>query len=158
MSDSTDIEIVTLEAKCGSCGKIFDYPTLSDFAYGQFIFCGENGRVHAYCEVFNPATKLLEVLLPENCGAELYQSALAELADPILGQKLKTKMRCPNCTSLKLEYWGGKKTGSMWVKPTTYNNLLSLSRNELIQKVSNFARDFRATSSDSDGPPGKCTG
>ena len=151
MSDSTDIEIVTLEAKCGSCGEIFDYPTLSDFAYGEFIFCSENGRVHAYCEVSNPAAKLIQVLLPEDCGAELYQSALAELADPILGQNLRTEMRCPKCTSPKLEYWGGKKTGSMWVKPTTYKSLLSLPRNELVQKVSNFASGFRfAVVSDSD--------
>src|SRR5438067_778091 len=146
MSDSTDIEIVALEAKCGSCGKLFDYPTLSDFAYGEFIFCGENGRVHAYCAISNPATKLLQVLLPEKCSAEMYQSALAEFADPILGQKLKTEMRCPKCISVKLEIWGGKKSGIMWVKPTTYNSILYLSREELIQKISNIASELRAAS------------
>src|SRR5258707_13237426 len=123
MSDSTDIEIVTLEAKCGSCGEIFDYPTLSDFAYGEFIFCSENGRVHAYCEASNPAAKPIQGLLPEDCGAELYQSALPELAHPILGQHLRTEMRRPNCPSPNLERWGGRKNGSMWAKLPTPRSL-----------------------------------
>lgn len=139
-----DIEVDTLEARCGHCGEKFDHPDFGELAYGSFIFCGENGRVHAYCHTTDAVARLVEVLLPENCGAEIYQSALAELADPMLGQKLQTAIRCPKCASSNLDYWGGKKTGSMWVKPAGYSNLLSLTRRDIIKRISDFAKEFDA--------------
>jgi len=144
MKNSTDIEIATFEAKCASCGEKFDHPSFGDFAYGEFLFCSENGRIYAYGDGFNACAKLIEVLLPENCGADMYQTALAELADPIFGQRFTCRIHCPKCQSIKLEYWHGKKTGSMWVKPITYKNLLSLGRNKLIQKISEFVTRHRA--------------
>ena len=139
-----DKEIATFKAKCSECGEEFDHPSLGDMAYGEFIFCAENGKIYAYCSSFEATARLIEVLLPENYDAELFQSALAGLADPIFGQHLTNKIHCPKCCSVNLEYWHGEKTGSMWVKPATYDRLLSLNRNEIIAKVKMFAENLIA--------------
>lgn len=137
-----DKEISTFEAKCADCQKVFDHPSLGDMAYGEFIFCSENGKVYAYCNAFEAAPKLIEVLLPENLVGELFQPALSALADPIFGQQLTNSIHCPNCGSVNLEYWHGDKTGTMMVKTVTYNHLLSLDRNELKEQVIQFAANY----------------
>ena len=114
-----DKEIGTIEAKCDDCGNTFDHPDLGDFVYGEFIFCSENGKVHAFCGAFEATAKLIQVLLPEDCGAEMFQAELANLADPILDHKLTTRIHCPNCFSINIESWPDVNTGSIWVKPTT---------------------------------------
>jgi len=136
-------EIATFEAKCGNCNEVFDYPSFGDhLGYGNFLLCSENGRFQVYTDAFNANSKLIEVLLPEKVDAGVFQAALAEFADPVFGQKLFQNIRCPTCQSQKMENFGNKKTGSMWIKPATYKNLLALKRNELIEKVSKFAAKY----------------
>ena len=138
MNNLSDIEISTFEAKCQDCQKTFDHPSFGDHAYGKFIFCSEDGRYYVY---FNDlvVSKIFQVLLPENCGADIYQSALAEFSNPIFGKKLKAKVQCPNCSSSNLAYWHGKKTGSIWIKPANYSDIFSLKRSDLIQKFTDYA-------------------
>jgi len=139
-----DKEISTYQSKCAECSEVFDHPSLGDMVYGKFIFCSENGKVFAYCNAFEVSAKLIDVLLLKNRDAELFQSALAGLADPIFGQQLTNKLHCPKCHSTNLEYWHGEKSGSMSVTPATYNCLLSLSRDELKLKVSQFLENHFA--------------
>jgi len=137
-------KIPTFRAKCANCGELFDHPSLSDMAYGEFVFCSENGKIYAYSSAFEPSAKLIEVLLPDNCGADLFQAALAGLSDPILGQQLTTKIHCPKCCSINLEFWHGEQSGSIWVQGTNYNQLLSLNRKDIIARVREFAKSFKA--------------
>lgn len=137
-------KLPTFKAKCADCGEIFDHPSLSDMAYGEFLFCSENGKEYAYSSAFEPCAKLIEVLLPDSCDADLFQAALAKLSDPILGQQLTTQIHCPKCCSINLEYWHGEQTGSIWVQGTTYNRLLSLNREDIIACVREFVKNFKA--------------
>ena len=132
-------EVATFTAKCSECGAEFDVPCLSDMSsYGEYLFCSENGKVYAYANAFDASARLIEVLLPEPFDSELFQRALAELADSILGQKLTYKRHCPNCTSTDVVVYSSKKSGTTWIKPVTYNGLLALKKSELVELVSKF--------------------
>jgi hypothetical protein len=133
-----EIEVATFESKCGQCGKTYPTPQLADMAYGEFIFCSADGRVYAHCDAFSASAKLIEVLLPENYSPELFRRALAELADPILGRRLTPNVHCYHCGSIERESWGGKKIGMMWVKATTYDDLIRMERNDLIERIAEF--------------------
>ena len=135
-------EFATFQAKCAECSKVFDHPCLSDYAYGEFIFCGEDGKTFAYCNSFDPTSRLIDALLPDEFTDEMLQAALANLADRIGIQKLTNKIYCPGCHATNLEYFHGTKTGVMWVKQVTYHDLLSLNRENLKAKISQFVTDF----------------
>jgi len=134
-----DKEISLFSAVCAECGAQFEVPCLGDMSYGENLFCSENGKIYAYANAFNANSRLIEVLLPEPINSELFQSALAELADKVLGQSLTSKRHCPNCRSTKVSVFTGKKTGVTWVKPVTYERLLALGKHELVELVSNFS-------------------
>lgn len=138
MNTLIDVETATFPAICKNCGNKFDFPCFGDFAYGQFIFNTEDGKSFVYYESSTPIELLFKVLLPENPGAELYQTALAEFADPVFGSKVTRQFYCPLCKSDDIENLYGTKTGSMWVKPVTYNRLQRQSRAEIIQSFSKF--------------------
>jgi len=134
-------EIATFESTCSHCGKVYPTPQLPDMSYGEFIFCSSDGSVYAHCDALSASAKLIEVLLPADSSADLFQSALAQLADPILGRTLTPEVHCPHCGSAERESWGGKKIGAMWVKPTTYDGLIALKRDELIRKVNELVEN-----------------
>jgi DNA-directed RNA polymerase subunit RPC12/RpoP len=141
LSELADFEIVTLEAKCAACGHTFDHPSFGQQMYGHMLFCAENGKFYAHFDANGAVAALVTVMLPDVVAPQVYQAVLAHLADPIFGQKLTPGIRCPSCRSDKLAYWGGRDTGTIWVKPATHRALLALSRNELVETIRNAARD-----------------
>jgi DNA-directed RNA polymerase subunit RPC12/RpoP len=141
MSEPADLEIATFEARCAACGHRFDHPSFGDFGYGQLLFCAESGKFYAYFDATNAVAALVSVVLAEGVAPEVYQTVLARVADSMLGQRLTTGIRCPSCSSAELSHWGGRRTGTVWVKPATYRMLLSSPRNALIEKILNAAGD-----------------
>jgi DNA-directed RNA polymerase subunit RPC12/RpoP len=141
MSEPADLEVTTFEAQCAACGHRFDHPSFGDFGYGQLLFCAENGKSYAHFDATNPVAAIVKAALPDGISPEVYQAVLARVADPFLGQRLTTGIRCPSCASSNLAHWGGRKTGSVWVKPAMYRTLLSSPLNERIEKIRSAAND-----------------
>ncbi len=140
--DMTDKEITTFEAECAACGEVFDHPLLGDMAYGEFVFCSTDGLSYAYCSAFKTSARLIGVLLPVDQSPEILQAALAALADPMFGHQLTNQIICPKCHSSSLKSWGGRETGSMWVKPVSYSRLLELDRTGLRERVADFVEKW----------------
>lgn len=138
----SEITISTFEAKCSSCGNVFSEPLLPEMSYGEFIFCSENGGIYAHVNAFEPSVRLIEVLLPENFSPDLFRFVLAFLADKVFGKALTPDRHCPKCSSSDFEYFGGQKTGKITFKRVTYQDLLALSREEIIEKVKETASRF----------------
>ena len=139
---SADLEIPAYGAQCLDCETIFNYPSFGQHSYGRFIFNSACGQHYQYFSISNPVTKLVEVLLPENCHPVGFQSTLAAVADLVHGEALQITTKCPKCRSEKLASCGEASTGILMVKAAQYEGLLNLSRNELIRKVQAVYREL----------------
>ena len=138
MNIDNEVEVVGLAAKCIDCQEVFHYPSFGEFAYGKFIFTSDCGQYYRYFSVNNPVTKLIEVLLSDQCGAEVFQATLAAMADPVAGHFFQIYTKCPTCSSCRLQPWGEHPVSKIVLKAAEYSELLALPRNSLIQKVRNF--------------------
>jgi Zn finger protein HypA/HybF involved in hydrogenase expression len=137
------LKITSFEVICASCNHVFASPILSDFSYGQYIFCSEDGMHYAHANAFEASAKLIYVLLPEDCGAELFWFALASLADKIHGKKLYVDTRCPRCGSANVKRNLGKEIDQISVSKVTYGDFVALPREDIIKQVKEVVVQFR---------------
>lgn len=127
--------ISTFKAKCASCGGEFSHPSLGDFAYGEFLFTGEEGTVYCHFKSLDhPVWGLVERILSSQVatadrGATI-QAACAALADPIKGQRFVNGHVCPICQSSSWESWEGERVGSTDVPEAAFTQVLLLPLHE----------------------------
>ncbi|MCP4143608.1 MAG: hypothetical protein GY755_25530 [Chloroflexi bacterium] len=140
-----EIRITAFETTCSSCEHVFSVPALSDFSYGQNIFYSEDGRYYIHANAFEASAKLIHVLLPKDCGSELFWFSLATITDKINGKSLSVNARCPRCTSASVKRNLGKETGDMSVVKATYHDFVFLPREDIIRKVKETVKQFIET-------------
>jgi hypothetical protein len=132
------MKVALFKATCGSCSAEFSAPHLGDFAYGEFIFTGELGTVHAFFDANNPVWGFLESVLPKSgestkeqiARGSLLQATCAYLADAIEGQSLFNHQICPRCQSSKLSSWGGERTGSVELPEASFLRFMAQPESE----------------------------
>ena len=126
--------VLLLEAKCARCHQVFGYPTLSDFAYGEMVFCTIDGKHHVLASAFDEFAQRVSDLL-EAGEKQNYWGVLASLADPVGGQPLSTQKRCPHCCSSHFQYWGGRDVGMASVPSASFESASRLTRADLAHRV-----------------------
>jgi Zn finger protein HypA/HybF involved in hydrogenase expression len=133
-------EISLLEAKCASCGQLFSHPSLGDFSYGEVVLCTVDGKHFATAEAFGEFAQRVSALVKSSSSASFWP-VLASLADPISGQSLTHVVHCPHCGSKNLEYWDGRRTGSVAVPAATFAVTSLLSPESLAKRIGAAAPD-----------------
>jgi len=133
--------VSVFKARCGSCFHDFEMPQLSAMqSYGEYIFSSEDGKVYAYAHAFSASSKLIQVILPKDIGAENFQVALAGLADRILGRSMTNRKHCPSCHSTSTSALD-TKVGEWSIPEVQYSGLISMDRDDVIEHVLNFAKE-----------------
>ena len=130
-------QITTFEAKCASCGKTFEHPSLGP-AYGEIMLCSTDGKHYSWASAFSELPQKLNALLP-GVSANIFWGALAHFADPISGQKLAAHIHCSHCASSNIELWEGKRIGVMSVPEASFHDASALSAQELRLRVSTYS-------------------
>ena len=132
-------QVSVLEAKCASCGCLFGHPSLGDLAYGEAVLCTADGKHYATVDAWSGFSQGVMHLVKQS-GASLLWPVLASLADPIAGQPLTYSIRCPDCASDSLQYWGGQKAGTAQVPEATFISASTLSPIHLAERIGVSAR------------------
>lgn len=127
-------QISTFEAKCASCGKTFEHPSLGP-VYGELMLCSTDGKHYAWASAFSELPQKLSALLP-GASAKMFWRAVAHLADPISEQKLADQIHCSHCASSNIEFWEGERIGVMSVPEASFRDASALSAQELQLRVS----------------------
>ena len=139
------MKIGLFEARCAACDAVFSKPELSDFAYGEFLFTGELGSVHAYFHAINhPLWTWLEDLLPASMDdteqGRLLREACAHFADRVEGQRLLDGHVCPKCLSHSLASWSGPRRGEAEIPMASFTRFSSLSEDDRLREAEAFLR------------------
>lgn len=130
------MQIAICERKCASCNWIGGTPEVGDFAYGQFIFAGEQGTIHAIHNSIENSNWDWVSVFAENAGN--IPEIVARIADPIDGQRLRTNQVCPNCLESNWEWWDGKRICLKEIPDATFatfENLNDQRKSEAIRQI-----------------------
>ena len=138
-------------AECKDCGAKFSLPTLSDFAYGSFIFCGEKGRAFAYLDAIgNPGWDEIRGLLlaisglekfEANADADRFQYAVARCADEVYGERLQVGWRCPECLSSSVTCYVDVISQHKEIPVVTFSKFKAMSVHEKIDLLTELWGD-----------------
>jgi hypothetical protein len=133
------------KAVCGTCEREFPYPSLGDFAYGEFILHSNDGSTfrHLYAinnEVWDYAAARVPPMqnVPVRESGGLLQEVVARLADDTEGRGFTMKMVCPHCRSHHFRDWGRERISVEEIPDATFQSFTSLddeARENLLDKL-----------------------
>ena len=137
--------VAMCNAVCGHCKRNFPYPSLGDFAYGDFILHREDGRAFRYLHAIENAVWdfVAARVKPKSQGAirssgVILQEVVARLTDPSEGHSFTIAMVCPYCKSRHFQEWGGEQASSEEISDATFHSFNSLdqsSKEPLVREI-----------------------
>jgi hypothetical protein len=126
------------KAVCANCQRDFPYPSLGDFAYGNFVLNRADGREFRYLQAGdNPIWDFVrEFLKPHNTEQiEVFQEVVARLADSSAGQTFTMKHVCPYCGSNRFRDWGSQYQSALELAEATFEAFNALPDHAKRQRV-----------------------
>jgi hypothetical protein len=123
--------------QCGSCGFVFEAPSLSDFAYGEFILWSENGEgryLNAFDDVvYQEVIDLVErqkKSISLNCEIQSIFGAVACDVDSKGSVFYIGSPPCPMCKSIDVNVQKIIDGNFMVIPHVTHSHWTSLSQDE----------------------------
>ena len=125
--------VTLFPATCPACHHRFSTPVLSDFDYGEFLLRGERGKAVVYLPaLLEPAWDVIAALCPgPHMTPEGYPDTdrlhwvIAQLADPVDGERFQMNRLCPDCRSIVINYTASMPLGVMHVPAASYRGFMS---------------------------------
>jgi hypothetical protein len=142
-------------AVCGECEQEFPYPSLNDFAYGEFILHRQDGRSFCYLHAIDNAvwdfvSARVQPLknVPVRSSGVILQEVVARLADKSDGQPFTMRMVCPHCKSHHFRDWGRERISVAEVPDATFQSFASLDKRGKESLIRELEKQVRAEPSD----------
>ncbi len=149
MKKTQQINVGLIRCLCCNCGNDYSFARLSDFSYGEWLLCTEDGKVRAYVNciedlVVNEAGEIVKFLL-RNVGLSEAQSiqrfhqVFDFTCDLINGAVVVMEERtdCPRCGNdkPKMSEYTPPRTAKIECATVTHEKWLSLSPDMRRQKL-----------------------
>ncbi len=137
------MKVSTIKVKCRLWGHVFEYPLLSDFSYGQFIYSSQNGQSYRYLFGLNNKTwdfvsKIVkgDINKVKNEG-EVIQAILGRISDKDSTTEYyqNNKIICQTCGRKAWHVYRNNILGYVEVKEMTFDRFERLTLDEKENEV-----------------------